>query len=56
MENKDFYHPICVKMVAQDLRVDKIKKKQRTVVDSTIWFSVAAAVGLVAVAVTRMRK
>ena len=53
LENKDFYHPICVKMVAQDLKVGSAATK---LIDQWIKVGVAAGVAAVAVALIRRRK
>ena len=59
LKNKDFYHPICTKMVAQDL---KVGQQNSTTSSSSVSMSrpllvvgVAAAAGAVAFAWTRRR-
>lgn len=56
LANKDFYHPICVKMVAQDLRVSGQVEEARKGVNPMLVAGVAAAVAGVFVAFVRASK
>lgn len=53
LQNQDFYHPICAKMVATDLQLDKKKKQKRQMYMAV---GVAAAAGCVMVMLTRKRR
>lgn len=55
LANKDFYHPICVKMVAQDLKVSS-KIDTKSALDPMMAIGLAAAVAGVAVVVLRRRQ
>ena len=56
LANKDFYHPICVKMVAQDLKVSGEVTAARKGVNPMIVIGVGAALAGVAVALVRARR
>jgi hypothetical protein len=53
LKNKDFYHPICAKMIASDLKLT-VAKPNDDVVDSSSdsYWKMAVLVGAVAVAAT----
>lgn len=55
LANKDFYHPICVKMVAQDLKVSN-QADERLTINPAILIGLAAVVAGVAVTLTRKKK
>ncbi len=53
LKNKDFYHPICAKMIASDLKLT-VAKPNNEVVDSSSdsYWKMAVLVGAVAVTAT----
>ncbi len=55
LANRDFYHPICVKMVAQDLKVSS-QVKERNGVSPILVLGATAAIAGVAFAVLRASK
>lgn len=59
LANKDFYHPICVKMVAQDLKVSgqvAVDESRRGEISPMIMLGAAAALAGVAVALLRANR
>jgi leukotriene-A4 hydrolase len=54
LKHKDFYHPICVKMVAQDLKVEKESSKFS--MSPLILASITVALTAVSIALIRRRK
>ena len=55
LENKDVYHPICSKMVAQDLKVGQGSSSSSIISRPFVMASIAAVVGAVAFAWIRRR-
>ena len=53
LQHQDFYHPICAKMVAADLQIDK-RKRQKLQIYMAV--GVAAAAGCVMVMLARKRR
>ena len=58
LKNKDFYHPICAKMIASDLKLTAAKPSNETVQStsdrSDSYWKVAAIVGTIAMAASFM--
>lgn len=56
LKHKDFYHPIGVKMIAQDLKVGKEDSKKSNSMNPLLLAGVTAGLGAVAFALIRRRK
>ena len=54
LKHQDFYHPICAKMVAADLQIDRKKQQKKRQMYMAV--GVAAAAGCVMVMLTRKRR